>query len=182
MIRPRAGGFEYSEAEHTQMLMEIASLTNKKRNVQGFVFGALDLNQKLDREVLSTLIAESGSSDKILHRAFDLCIDLDEALEMAIDLGFTRILTSGGQPNVGDGFDKICKLHDKVAGRIEIMPGGGLAPEHITAFLKATGISSYHCSASCIHMEADYISRLRISPTRNVTCLEAIKSYQEVMA
>src|SRR6187431_3280033 len=46
MIRPRGGDFVYTDAEFEQMKSEI--LQFKKINVDGFVFGILDVNNSFD--------------------------------------------------------------------------------------------------------------------------------------
>ena len=47
-----------------------------------------------------------------LHRAFDLTPDMSEALEIAIELGFQRVLTSGGALSALDATDTLAALVD----------------------------------------------------------------------
>jgi copper homeostasis protein len=81
--------------------------------------------------------------ENVFHRAFDLVPDPFEALEILIDLGFNRILTSGGAPTALEGADMIKELIDKADSRIEIIPGGGVRSTNVKSILE-TGCASVH--------------------------------------
>ncbi|CAB3982523.1 copper homeostasis cutC homolog, partial [Paramuricea clavata] len=57
------------------------------------------------------------------HRAFDMVPDQSAALEVIINLGFDRILTSGGKPDVLQGAPHLKDLVNQAGRRIIIMPG-----------------------------------------------------------
>ena len=61
-----------------------------------------------------------------LHRAIDVSPDLVQSVRTAIDLGFTRILTSGGAPTAVQGSHSLLRCFDAATGRITIMPGAGI--------------------------------------------------------
>ena len=65
-------------------------------NFDGVVFGATLLNGELDQEFLDELISYSRWLKKTLHRAVDTIPKTIEAVEIAINLGFDTILSSGG--------------------------------------------------------------------------------------
>lgn len=68
------------------------------------------------------------------------------ALDTLIELGFTRVLTSGGAACVPDGLGCLRELSEYAAGRIQIQAGGGVTVDLIPA-LKETGVSAIHLSA-----------------------------------
>jgi copper homeostasis protein len=80
------------------------------------------------------------------HRAFDRCRDPFTALEVLIDLGCERILTSGQKSTVMEGISLIKQLHTIAADRIIIMPGSGVRPDNIRLLKEATGCIEFHSS------------------------------------
>jgi copper homeostasis protein len=80
------------------------------------------------------------------HRAFDMCRDPFQALEDIIELGCDRILTSGQQATAEQGIPLIRQLVEQAAGRIIIMPGGGITPQNIRKIADETGATEFHFS------------------------------------
>ena len=81
------------------------------------------------------------------HRAFDeLKQNPLEALEDIIGCGCDRILTSGLQPTAELGMETIHELVEHAAGRISIMPGGGITPTNVARIVEATGVNEVHGS------------------------------------
>ena len=84
------------------------------------------------------------------HRAFDMCRNPFEALEQIIDLGITRILTSGQAANAEKGIPLLKQLIEKAAGRIIIMPGCGVNYNNISKIANETGAKEFHLSARSV--------------------------------
>jgi len=84
----------------------------------------------------------------VFHRAFDLVPDPFDALEQLIDLGLKRIMTSGQEPSALSGAETISALYEQAAGRIEILPAGGINGETAAALLERTGCTQIHASLS----------------------------------
>lgn len=173
MIRPRAGDFVWSEAEVAMMEAEIAAV--RQAGLAGVVLGASLPDGRLDVPVLRRLVAAARGADadrflrrngtgalqgpelefsKILgalelglHRCIDLAPDMGAALEEAVDMGFHRILTSGGEVTAEAGAARIADLVGQAAGRITVMPGAGVTPGN-AALLKGLGIREIHASCS----------------------------------
>lgn len=153
LIRPRAGGFQFSADEVEIMRRDIAAA--REAGLAGVVIGALRSDSRLDDDVLATLMAEAKGMDVTLHRAFDLTPDLKEALDQAIALGIGHILTSGGQRSVAEGCEMIAALTSIAAGRISIMPGGGVTAEMIPDLLALPYLRELHASGSELNAQAD---------------------------
>ncbi len=64
-----------------------------------------------------------GKRQAVFHRAFDVTPDPFHALEELIDLGITRVLTSGQRNGAPEGSTLIKQLIDHARGRIEVLPG-----------------------------------------------------------
>lgn len=122
MIRPRGGGFCYTDSEFRVMLHDAKAVLDN--GADGIVFGILTEDGKVDIERNKRLIEIAGDKEVIFHRAFDAIPDPFEALEILIDMGIKRILTKGQENTVEQGLPVLKKLIEKAAGRIEIMPSG----------------------------------------------------------
>jgi copper homeostasis protein len=145
MIRPRGGNFVYSEAEFNQMQSDISEL--KELKVNGFVFGILKDDKKINREQNKILVDLAKPFPCTFHRAFDEVENPSKALEQLIDCGFKTILTSGQAQNVTEGIDCLTELVSKANNRITIMPGGGLRSTNIETIQQNTKAVFYHSSA-----------------------------------
>jgi copper homeostasis protein len=145
MIRPRAGGFGWSRAELLAMEADIAAA--RLAGLGGVVLGASLPDGRLDAAALARLVAVAQGLDLTLHRCFDLVHDMGDALEVAVSLGFRRILTSGGEATAEAGAGRIGMLVSRAAGRIAIMPGGGVTADNARRFI-ALGATELHGSCS----------------------------------
>jgi copper homeostasis protein len=157
MVRPRGAGFDYTEAEFATMLSDAEQLIANQAD--GLVFGVLLEDGRIDVKRMRQLIDLCGDTDKVCHRCFDVTPDPAEALEQLIDLGFTRLLTSGQRAFASDGAVLIKQLVDQAKGRIEILPAGGLRMHNIVDFLKETG-------CNCVHL-APFIEQIDKSTLGN---------------
>jgi len=151
MIRPRAGDFHFTEAEVGVMLADIAAV--RAAGLAGVVLGAMTARNELDRPILMRLVAAAGGLGKTLHRAIDLLPDPVAAVDLAVDLGFDCILTSGGALTAEAGAAAIAAMVERAAGRIDIMAGSGVRPENAAAIGSATGADWLH--SSCTRAEAN---------------------------
>jgi len=146
MIRHRPGDFVFSPAEGDAMLADIAAF--RAMGIEGVVLGASRPDGQLDIALLRRLVAEADGLKRTLHRAFDLVPDFAEAIEIAVDLGFDTILTSGGATDCLAGRDNLARIAELAAGRIAIMPGAGVSPEAIAQLRRVMPLAAVHGSAS----------------------------------
>ncbi|MCS7035290.1 MAG: copper homeostasis protein CutC [Saprospiraceae bacterium] len=156
LIRPREGHFCYSEGELSVMLRDIDLCRNA--GADGVVVGALDAQGRPHERYLRRLAATASGMGLTFHRAFDLVPTIDDALEMLIALGFERVLTSGQAPSAYEGRNRLRQLVEQAAGRITIMPGGGISAHNIRALAEATGAVEFHLSARA-HVPAPYAAQ-----------------------
>ena len=154
MIRPRPGDFAYNADELDVMRRDIDAA--RRAELNGLVFGASRPNGDLDDKALRRLLDHADGLPCTLHRAFDVAPVLDLALETAIDLGFERILTSGGAQSAWAGRDRIAELVAQAGDRISIMAGGGVTAGNVVELVRHTGVHEIHASCSAtIHSASD---------------------------
>lgn len=193
LIRPREGDFVYTPEEAGILALQLESALTF--GADGIVVGCLTADGDIDlplMEQLAALVdsfnlaAELGSSDLChaandshffpgpasrvsitFHRAFDRCRRPFEALEQLIGLGCDRILTSGQAPTAEVGVDLLRELNRRAAGRIILLPGGGVTPENAPRILALTGCTEIHASAS------ETLDGKRVTDARKVSALIA---------
>jgi copper homeostasis protein len=145
MVRPRGGGFCYTEAEMAAMERDTEAAI--AHGADGVVFGVLTGDGRVDRERALRIRQRIGDRQAVFHRAFDVTPDPFRAVDELVDLGITRILTSGQCDTVHEGLDLICRLIDYAGDRIEIMPGGGIKPYQFAEVLRRTHCRQVHVAA-----------------------------------
>ncbi|MBP8753927.1 MAG: copper homeostasis protein CutC [Chitinophagales bacterium] len=145
LIRPREGNFNYSKKEFEVILKDIE--TCEKIKVAGVVFGILDSSKKVDVNRCKELISVANGMRCIFHKAIDIVPDIESAFETIIDCGFKTVLTSGGKQNVFHGLQKLLRLKQTFGSAIQIMPGGGIRSENISAINNVLHTEWYHSSA-----------------------------------
>ncbi|AOG12146.1 MULTISPECIES: copper homeostasis protein CutC [unclassified Agrobacterium] len=158
LIRPRAGHFTYSKDEIA--VMEADILAAREAGLAGVVIGATTMDAALDIDAIRRLIRVAEGLDLTLHRAIDVVADMEAALDLAIELGFSRVLTSGGARHAEEGLAVIKRLARHGAGCISIMPGGGVRPENAAIFLAVPEIRELHASCSQADMGQDRLVEL----------------------
>lgn len=142
MIRPRGGGFCYTEAEFAAMKRDAHLAV--ENGADGIVMGILLPDGSLDQARCAELMACAGDKDVVFHRAVDVVPDPLATLDRLVDLGVSRVLTSGQEPTVAAGVTMIRRMVEHAAGRIGILPGGGMEPWQVLDIVQQTGVNQVH--------------------------------------
>lgn len=147
LIRPREGDFLYTDTEFEIMKADVQNCIDI--GCDGVVIGILNPDGSIDTKRCSELVemALEKGLGVTFHRAFDMCNDMDKALEEIIAMGCERILTSGGKSTAIEGANVIAHLIEKAAGRIIIMPGSGVSESTVTDLIHYTKAKEIHSSA-----------------------------------
>lgn len=145
IIRPRGGDFLYTSTELEVMHEDIALA--RQLGADGVVFGCLTAEGDIDLTTTRQLIDLARPLNVTFHRAFDMCRDPRRSLEELVSLGVDRVLTSGQEASCLEGLDLLADLQRQAAGRIIVMPGGGITPRNARKIVDATGVSEVHLSA-----------------------------------
>lgn len=152
MIRCRGGNFVYSHEEMEVMKEDVRIL--RKAGADGFVFGALQENGDVDMKKSREILRMCHPLPVTFHRAFDFCRRPTIEIEVIIDLGFTRVLTSGKQKTAQLGVKLIKQLIEQVENRIIVVPGGGINKDNLKFVIENTGALEYHGSFRRIKEQA----------------------------
>ena len=144
MLRPREGGFCYSETAFRTMLSDGEQLL--ATGADGLVFGCLTPEGEIDEPRVRALVALCGSRPAVFHRAIDVVPDWRRALEVLIRCGVTRVLISGQAKSAILGAQTIAQMVRFSQGAIEILPGAGVTPDNVLELLEITGCTQVHLS------------------------------------
>ncbi|MDN3496609.1 copper homeostasis protein CutC [Planococcus sp. APC 4015] len=144
LVRPRGGGFVYTDEEVAVVASDIAAST--ALGVGGVVVGALTVEGLVDREAVRRWRDAAGSAALVFHRAIDAAPDPAVVFEALLEEGVDRVLTSGGAARSADGIPRLSDFVQRGGGAIEVMAGGGVRVDDITA-LRRAGVRAVHLSA-----------------------------------
>jgi len=142
IIRPRGGGFVYSEPELDVMRRDIAAAG--ELGADGVVIGVLRRDGGIDAQQTQSLVDAAGDLPVTFHRAFDFVPDPGEAMETIISAGITRILTSGGAPTAREGVATLASLVRQAGDRLVVMAGGSVREENVKAIVDGSGVHEVH--------------------------------------
>ena len=150
MLRPRGGGFCYSEKEFKTMLADLPLLL--ENGADGLAFGILTPDGELDDERCKIILDEmdkfGGRKKAVFHMAFDDAkteeIEMLSRLEL---LGFARVLTKGRAENAISGAEALRRYVEFTRSRgmkLEILPGGGVRPHNACEIVEKTDANQLH--------------------------------------
>ena len=145
MVRPRAGGFCYSDEDFAVMRRDAALLV--EHEADGIVFGILHADGTIDTTRCGKMLELAGRKQTAFHRAFDVLRDPMRGLDQLADLGFTRVLSSGQKRAASEGLERLRELVAYAKGRIEVLPAGGVRTHNVLQLIKTTGCSQVHLTA-----------------------------------
>ena len=155
MVRPREGGFCYTEYDYKTMCKDALAMI--RAGADGIVFGFLHedgtVNKERTADFLSVIRAEKPDIVTVFHRAIDVVPDIFAALDVLIELKVDRVLTSGQRASAVKGAETIRKMVEYAAGRIDILPGAGITNENVHDFIEAAGVKSVHASARSVRYD-----------------------------
>ena len=145
MVRPRAGGFCYTDTE-----MEVARADAKlllAGGADGLVFGFLHADGTVDEDRVREMVELAEGKPTVFHRAIDVVPDWKRALDALIRLGVTRVLTSGQESDVFFALDTIAEMIRFAGDAIEILPGAGITLRNVARVVAETGCTQVHLAA-----------------------------------
>ncbi len=189
MIRPRPAGFCYSASEFVVMQRDVElALAN---GADGIAFGVLLEDGSIDNARCAQIIKQAEGREAVFHRAFDVTPEPLAALDQLMDLGVTRVMTSGQESNAYNGAANIAHYIRRAARRIQILPAGGINRFTLADVLSRTGCKQVHASLSTMKHDASTRARPHISFSSagfvseehyTATSLEAVRELRRLLS
>jgi copper homeostasis protein len=144
MVRPRGGGFCYTETEFAAMCDDTELLV--ANGADAIVFGILDEKGEVDMRRCAEIVRLGQGVDMVFHRAIDVAPDPFRVIDQLVELGIRRVLTAGQQNSAIEGVEMVRDLIGYAKGRLEILPGG-VAPHNVRTVIDITGCQQVHMAA-----------------------------------
>lgn len=146
LLRPRPGGFVYTQ-EEVECAADDGLLLIEEAADFGLVLGDVDGARIPAWLMWKGLMMKAPDREFTFHRAIDHASDMLHVLDACIDLGFHRVLTSGGASLAIDGAKRIREMVDQANGRIAIAAAGGINPGNVVEVVERTGVEEVHFAA-----------------------------------
>jgi len=146
MARPRAGDFCYDAQEWETLKADVSWLL--ENGADGIAFGCLTKDRQVDLERCDQIRELAGDAELVFHKAFDEVANFEIGLEILVESGINRIMTSGGRPTAMEGLSTISSVVSQADGRIEILPAGRVTSENAVRIVAETGCDQIHGSFS----------------------------------
>jgi copper homeostasis protein len=144
IIRPRSMNYYYDELEWS-IIKEDVKLC-KELGCDGVSVGVQNIDGTIDASRLQEIVEWAYPMKVTCNRAFDAVPDPFEALNILIDAGCERVLTSGLAATAPEGTKLLKQLVNHANGRISVMPGAGVRSSNIYQLLLETGAQEFHSS------------------------------------
>lgn len=145
IIRPRSMNYWY-DADELQIVAADIRMC-RELGCDGVSVGVQKQDGSIDAEQMKRVVEWAYPMGVTCNRAFDAVPDPFAALEVLIDSGVERVLTSGLAATAPEGSALLRQLVTQAAGRISIMPGAGIRSGNLRQLVQETGASEFHASA-----------------------------------
>lgn len=142
MIRPRGGGFVYSDEERDVMRRDVVAA--RELGADGVVIGGLRPDGSIDVALVQLLVKTAHDLPVTFHRAFDITPNFEASLESLADAGVQRILTAGGTSTAADGVSALADLVRLAGSRLVVMAGGGVREDNVRRIVSVSGVREVH--------------------------------------
>jgi len=148
-VRPRPGNFVHSREEVSRIASDIVTLSAIGRGAPvrlGFVVGVLNADGTINVDAAARLRDVAEDAPLTFHRGFDQVRDQDRGLDVLMELGYDRVLTTGGDPAVAQP-GALARLVERGGEDIIILVSGGLRAHNVAEVVAASGASEVHMRA-----------------------------------
>lgn len=160
LIRPRAGCFVYDDDELDVMERDVRAMARLGAGSAcelGFVFGALNAAGWVARDQVARLVEAAAGAPCTFHRAVDLTRDLERSVESLIEIGCTRVLSSGAAPSALEGSARLAGLVARFEGAITVMAGGRVRSDHVLELLTRSRVTEIHLGPTVVLQRVELV-------------------------
>lgn len=150
LIRPRSGGFHYTDEEKEIMLRDV--IVCEELGAHGVVIGSLSEQNSIDEELIELMVSKAGDMEVTFHRAFDDTYDFRKSIDQLVNCGVKRILSSGLARNVDQGSANLEEMKKYTDNRIQLMIGGGVSAANVNRLIQQIQPDAVHFSGTVKHL------------------------------
>ena len=149
LVRPRPGNFVHTREEVDRIASDIVTLSAIGEGAPvrlGFVVGVLNGDGTINVDAAARLRDTAEDAPLTFHRGFDQVADQDRGLDILMELGYDRVLTTGGHPAVAQP-EALARLVQRGGDDIIILVSGGLRAHNVAEVVAACGAREVHMRA-----------------------------------
>ena len=149
LVHPRPGNFVHSREEVDRIASDIVTLCAIGRGAAvrlGFVVGVLADDGSINVDAAARLRDIAEDAPLTFHRGFDQVLDQDRGLDVLMELGYDRVLTTGGHPAAAQP-GALARLVERGGEDIIILVSGGLRAHNVAEVVAASGAREVHMRA-----------------------------------
>ena len=146
LVRPRPGNFVHTREEVDRIASDIVTLSAIGEGAPvrlGFVVGVLNDDGTINVDAAARLRDTAEEAPLTFHRGFDQVADQDRGLDILMELGYDRVLTTGGHPAVAQP-EALARLVQRGGDDIIILVSGGLRAHNVAEVVAACGAREVH--------------------------------------
>ncbi|MBL7958122.1 MAG: copper homeostasis protein CutC [Flavobacteriales bacterium] len=144
LVRPTPGGFVYTGAEAHAILIDAEVFGG---GALGLVVGGLTQAGAPDVALMREAMRVAPESEVTFHRAIDHAAEMLLALDVCLDLGVHRVLSSGGETLALDGARRLNAMVERAGDRLLIAAAGGINPDNVVEIVERAGVREVHFAA-----------------------------------
>jgi len=185
LVRARPGDFVFSGDELAVMVDDIErlrELTGAEAGRVGFTLGALTPEGLVNEAATARLVSACGDAPVTFHKAFDTVPDQPTALRRLVDLGVTRVLTSGRGGPATDNLEELARLVAAAGDPITVVAAGGVRPHNAALVVRSTGVREIHLRAARSTPSASLATSSYDAGRRDVTCADTVAAVVAAVA
>ncbi|RYG98106.1 copper homeostasis protein CutC [archaeon] len=148
LIRPRPGDFNYTNEEFEIIQRDI--IAARMTGADGIVCGILTPDGKVDMPRMAIVRKLSEGMMLTFHRAFDICSDMELALDSIIMCNCDRLLTSGQSTSVVDAVEngKLEEIIKHTQGMVHVIAGAGVTIENVHKIVSKSFVAAVHAGSA----------------------------------
>lgn len=144
LVRPTPGGFVYSPGELHAILTDTEIYGG---GAMGVVTGGLLADGGPDADLMRSVRKLAPESEITFHRAIDRAVQPLAVLDLCLEFGLERILSSGARPAAFDGRTGLKEMVRRVGDRLIIAAAGGINAMNVVELVETTGVNEVHFAA-----------------------------------
>lgn len=156
----------YDDQEWEIILADVSMC--RQPGCNGVSVGVQKINGTIDAARMSTLVEKAYPMKITCNRAFDAVPDPSAALEILMNAGCERVLTSGLAATAPEGAALLRQLVILAGNRSSIMPGAGVRSGNLRELIQQTGARDNHTSARKIVSNPMSFSNPLVSDAGNI--------------
>jgi copper homeostasis protein len=167
LVRPRPGDFLYSQSEFDLIQRDI--IAANIAGATGIVVGIMTEDGHIDVPRMKVLRELTRDMKLTFHRAFDLCVNYEKAIEDIASIGCDRLLTSGQEKyahlacqmnnnsnnnshhkhnnNHNNNNNKLRTIVSLANNRFHVVAGAGITIDNVSEIIRQSKVPGVHCSS-----------------------------------